>query len=243
MNDINLPFTRFNVEFINPLTLCRYATSLDTWNEIMNFHSLLASDEYVLKLEDYYRKAIKKFGKNWWHLDIVNVLYAASRLHKPTNYLEIGVRRGRSCAVVARGNPLVNIYACDMWMKSYAGMENPGPDFVSKELILHGHKGEIKFLNGDSHIVIPEFLNSNPNLMFDLITVDGDHSEIGALEDLNNVIGRLAPGGILVFDDIAHPLHPYLLSIWREAISNYPNLLSHEYVESGYGIAFAVNCV
>jgi len=54
--------------------------------------------------------------------------------------------------------------------------------------------------------------------MFDLITVDGDHSEEGAFDDLLNVIPHLNVGGILVFDDIAHPTHPYLLGVWKKTL-------------------------
>ena len=75
---------------------------------------------------------------------------------------------------------------------------------------------------------------------FDLITVDGDHSEVGAWEDLITVIPRLATGGVLVFDDIAHPAHPYLLGVWRRALARFPFLSGHEFTETGYGVAFAV---
>lgn len=236
-------FPRFNVGYVNPETLCRHATAASTWREILSFHSVLATDDYVKLVDGYYRDAMQLFGEAWYHLDIVNVLYAAAKLHKPANYLEIGVRRGRSCAVVARGNPEVNIVACDMWMGNYAGMENPGPDFVRSELVLHGHTGQLVFLNGDSHALMPKFFNSQPKMLFDLITVDGDHSEEGAYADLCTVIDRLAPGGILVFDDIAHPQHPYLLNVWRRAISKCPNLLASEYIETGYGVAFGVNSI
>jgi len=234
-------FARYNTEYVNPATLARYAILQATWDEILPFHATLASDDYVIQVDQYYRAAMNKFGEAWWHLDIVNVLYAAAKLHQPKNYLEIGVRRGRSCAVVARGCPSVNIVACDMWMQNYAGMENPGPDFVSNELRQHGHVGEVAFMNGSSHSLIPSLFEQNPDLKFDLITVDGDHSEAGAYADLCNVIPRLAPGGILVFDDISHPAHPYLLNCWQRATAVHPNLLTYEYVETGYGIAFAVN--
>ncbi|MCK9622341.1 MAG: class I SAM-dependent methyltransferase [Methylobacter sp.] len=233
-------FARYNTEYVNPTTLARYATSQAAWDEILPFHAALASDDYVKQVDQYYRSAIDKFGHAWWHLDIVNVLYAAAKLHQPKNYLEIGIRRGRSCAVVARGRPSVNIVACDMWMQNYAGMENPGPEFVAGELGRNGHTGEVVFLNGSSHSLIPSLFEQQSDLRFDLITVDGDHSEEGAYADLCNVIPRLAPGGILVFDDISHPLHPYLLDCWRRATASHPNLLTHEYVETGYGIAFAV---
>ncbi len=241
MSESNKPFPRYNTGYLNPTTLCNYATLPATWGEILAFHTALASDDYVKQVDQYYCSAIKNFGEAWWHLDIVNVLYAAAKLHRPKNYLEIGVRRGRSCAVVARGYPDVNIVACDMWMQNYAGMENPGPDFVANELHQHGHTGKVAFLNGSSHSLIPSLFKDHSELYFDLITVDGDHSFEGAYADLCNVIPRLAPGGILVFDDISHPSHPYLLDCWRRAMANYPNLLTFEYVETGYGIAFAVN--
>jgi len=241
MISTDAPFSRFNVDFVNPSTLCRYATLPSTWQDILVFHSSLATDDYVRQVDSFYRNAMATFGEAWWHLDIVNVLFAAAKLHKPKNYLEIGVRRGRSSLVVANACPDVNIFGCDIWMENYAGMENPGPDYVRGELIRQGHRGEIEFLNGDSHILIPDLFRSQPDIQFDLITVDGDHSEDGALADLTTVIERLAPGGVLVFDDIAHPLHPYLLDVWRRATTGHPNLLTYEYTETGYGIAFAVN--
>jgi predicted O-methyltransferase YrrM len=241
MTKTNIDFPSYKNSHINPTTLARYATSASTWTEILAFHSRLASDDYVRQLDRYYRSALKRFGDAWWHLDIVNVLYAAAKLQQSRNYLEIGVRRGRSCAAVAEGNSGVNIFACDMWVQDYAGMENPGQDYVLSELKEHGHNGKISFLNGSSHELVPKLFEEQPDLRFDLITVDGDHSEEGAYADLCNVIPRLAPGGILVFDDIAHPLHPYLVNCWRRATQNHPNLVTYEYTETGYGIAFAVS--
>ena len=120
-------------------------------------------------------------------------------------------------------------------------MENPGPDFVKSELKKHGHAGEAHFIDGDSHQTVPAFFAANPDLQFDLITVDGDHSEEGALADLITVIPRLAPGGVIVFDDIAHPQHAYLLRVWQRAMKKFSFLASFEFTETGYGVAFAVN--
>jgi len=73
-----------------------------------------------------------------------------------------------------------------------------------------------------------------------MITVDGDHSEAGALDDLKNVIPHLSVGGILVFDDIAHPAHPYLINVWKKTMAQFPFLTSFEFTELGYGVAFAI---
>jgi len=230
----------YGLVILNPGTLSRIATSLSVWHEILSFHDMLATDEYVKYVDAFYRECIKRFGSDWYYMDIVNVLYAASKTIQPRNYLEIGVRRGRSVCVVARGCPTVNITAFDMWIQNYAGMENPGPDFVRSELRKHGHIGNITFINGDSHQTIPAFFKQNPGITFDMITVDGDHTEEGALDDLINVIPHLSVGGVLVFDDIAHPAHPYLLNVWKKALRTFPYLAGFEYTELGYGVAFAI---
>jgi predicted O-methyltransferase YrrM len=193
--------------------------------------------EYV---DRFYREGVKRFGRYWHYLDAINVLFTSAKTIRPVNYLEIGVRRGRSVCAVARACPEVNIHAFDMWMQGYAGMENPGPDFVRQELSRHGHRGRLEFVNGDSHQTLPKFFREHPGLALDMIMVDGDHTEEGAADDLAQVIPHLALGGILVMDDITHPAHPYLLDVWKKAVARHPGLATHEFTEGGYGVAFAI---
>jgi predicted O-methyltransferase YrrM len=230
----------FGSSILNPTTLARAAASPETWAKVLSFHHLLATDEYVQYLDALYREAHNRFGAAWWYLDIVNTLFAAAELTQPKRYLEIGVRRGRSVCTVARACPTVDIYAFDMWQNNYAGMPNPGPDFVFSELRKHGHTGRIEFVNGDSHRTVPQFLRENPGIKFDLITVDGDHSEAGAYDDLCNVFPALSVGGVIVFDDISHPTHPYLRSVWLRACEQMPELAHYEFGELGYGVAFGI---
>jgi len=225
---------------LTPDTLANIAMAPETWEELLTFHNQLATDEYVKYVDSYYREARRRFGNCWKYLDISNVLFTASRVLQPSSYLEIGVRRGRSACMVARGCPSVNIVAFDMWVQNYAGMENPGADFVRQELTRHGHSGDAYFINGNSHQTVPEFFNQYPQTYLDMITVDGDHSEQGAYDDLCSVIPYLSVGGVLVFDDIAHPAHPYLLGVWRKVLAKFPFLAGYEYVDAGYGVAFAI---
>ena len=230
----------YGVARINAATLAHIAAAPGTWAQILDFHHALATDDYVRYVDGFYRDNIRRYGEHWQYLDIVNVLYAASKALQPRNYLEIGVRRGRSACTVARGCPTVDIIACDMWQPNYAGMENPGPELVKSELARQGHKGTLVFANGDSHLILPQLFTQRPQLRFDLITVDGDHSAEGAYRDLCDVAPQLQPGGVLVFDDISHPAHPYLLEVWRKFIAEHSYLSSHEYIQQGYGIAFAI---
>lgn len=75
---------------------------------------------------------------------------------------------------------------------------------------------------------------------FDLIYIDGDHSFYGAYSDLKNTIKLLAPGGVLVFDDRAHPRHYYLTTVWKKIIKKNPSLHDYTYTALGKGIAIAI---
>lgn len=225
---------------LTPQTLASRAARLSTWNAVLSFHGDLAHDDYVRYTDRYYRECVRQYGEDWRFWDIVNVLYASSDLVQPRNYLEIGVRRGRSACMVARACPDVDIVACDMWVAGYANMDNPGPEFVRSELKRHGHTGRLDFVEGNSHVTVPEYFRTRPQTTFDLITVDGDHSESGAEEDLMAVLPHLSVGGVVVFDDISHPAHTYLRWVWKRAISRFPELASFEWGEAGYGVAFAI---
>lgn len=225
---------------LNPSTLAALCSQPENWDQIFSFHHLLASDEYTQYVDAFYRESRQRFGNAWRYFDIINVLHGAAKTLQPRNYLEIGVRRGRSVCAVARACPGVNIAAFDIWAPNYAGMENPGPDFVRSELRKHGHTGTITFMDGDSHQTVPDFFRRNPAQTFDLITVDGDHSEAGAIDDLRNVIPHLAVGGVLVFDDISHPGLPHLRAVWERTRQEFPFLSTFEFGETGYGVAFGI---
>ena len=80
----------------------------------------------------------------------------------------------------------------------------------------------------------------NPDRFFDLITVDGDHSEAGARADLETVIPRLKVGGALVFDDISNPSHPELAQVWRDVVERRPSYSTFAFTELGFGVGVAI---
>lgn len=240
LNTANIDQNFYGQVLLTPTTLANVATSYENWMQILMFHKFLATDVYVKYLDQFYRQCLDRYGSNWHYFDITNVVYAAAKMSQPKRYLEIGVRRGRTLCCAVEGSPKVDIYAFDMWMQNYAGMENPGPDFVAQELQKHGHQGQVQFVNGNSHQTLPAFFGAHPELLFDMITVDGDHSAQGAYQDLMDVIPKLALGGILIFDDICHPQHMYLLDVWKDVMSKHPELSDFCYTEAGYGVAFAI---
>lgn len=200
----------------------------------------LEADQYVKFNIEYYEKGLKRFGEKWVYADINTVLYGISQNIRIESYLEIGVRRGRSMSIVAALNPEAEIVGFDMWIPNYVGMENPGPEFVQKELNKVGYQKKAEFISGDSKQTVPQFFKDNSNRFFDVITVDGDHSAKGARTDLKHVIQRLKVGGFLVFDDISNPSHLYLKKVWQKTVKNNKRFMTYCFDELGYGITFAI---
>jgi predicted O-methyltransferase YrrM len=179
-----------------------------------------------------------KFGEHWRFADITTTLYAACRFLRPTSYLEIGVRRGRSAAIVTAASPSCAVYGFDLWIPGYAESDNPGPDFVRSELARAGHQGELVLVAGDSKLTVPAFFDKHRDLFLDLITVDGDHSVLGAAADLANTLPRLKVGGILVFDDLCSA--PLLQRVWQRIVKRDTRFVTWEFTDAGYGVAAAI---
>lgn len=164
------------------------------------------------KLEpDIHKPAIVELIDN----GVVNiwlVLAYLAKLLKVDRYLEVGVRRGFSMAIVAARRPRANLIGFDKWIQDYAGVPNPGPGFVWGELQKLGHKGVAEFVDGDSADTLPAF---HPSALYPLILVDGDHSEAGAYRDISACLNFLAPGGYLVVDDLQDPA---VMAAWTRVI-------------------------
>ena len=191
-------------------------------------------------MADFYRKGLDICGDDWGFMDLVTVLYAVAEMGQPQNYLEIGVRRGRSTCAIAAASPATDIYAFDMWQQEYAGNENPGPALVRAELAKFGYRGRIAFVDGDSHATVPEFFRANPDLSFDCINVDGDHSLDGAWDDLRNVVPHLRVGGVIVFDDTFNPYCPGLDKVWDDLLRADTGIAGFSYAGLGTGVSFGI---
>lgn len=173
------------------------------------------------RLIEWLREGVER---NETRFEIRSALRAIARAIQPRSYLEIGTRRGWSLAQVLAEAPQVRAYSFDWWMQEYGGVENPGPGFVREEMrrVAPNHHGELHFLSGNSHDVLPVFFQdvvlgdvelaeediirsgeSAPR-MFDLVTVDGDHTALGTWWDLVDVLPHIAVGGALVFDDLVN---------------------------------------
>ena len=220
------------------LTLGTAAMSDEAANAVVSVLDQLTPAQQLAGQQFFYRWGQAKFGRHWRFANILTALWAAATFIKPTTYLEIGVYRGRSAAVVGSVRPQCDIYGFDMWIPDYAGAPNPGPDFVRQEMRAAGHNGNVTLISGDSRKTVPAFLREHPDLYFDLITVDGDKSILGVASDFAHVLPRLKVGGIFVFDDM--PRVPILRRIWDKVVRHDVHYVTWEFIDAGFGVAVAI---
>ena len=230
----------FDPVLLTPSTLLQASRSPVLRQSTIATLKQLTPDDYVEFVIGYLERGDSVFGDAWDYTDLLLTLGAAARLLCPATYLEIGVRRGRSMAMVARHAPDADVWGLDLWIQNYAGLENPGPEFVRQEMQRLGHTGALTLVTGDSRETLPALFAERPDLYFDIVTVDGDHSAEGAAADLTAVMPRVRPGGVVLFDDIAHPQHLYLADCWRETVGANPAFQTGSFTDLGYGIAIGI---
>ena len=221
-------------------TFAAAAVDPATVQQALDVLERLTPDAYAEYVTAFYRAGLERHGGRWRYADINTVLLALAAGLRPQHYLEIGVRRGRSLAMLLSKAPDCRVVACDLFVPGYAGMDNPGPDWVRGELERLGFSGELEFVVGDSAVVLPRYFKAHPDAYFDIITVDGDHTTRGARRDLLNVIPRLKIGGALVFDDISNPYCPTLRRVWNDVVVADLRFSAYSFDEVGYGVGFAI---
>ena len=220
----------------NPATLG--AAAQDAMPDVESVLARMTQTDEVAGVRTYYRAARERFGQHWRYADLLTTLWAAGTLSPLRTYLEIGVRNGRSVAVVGAVSPDCAIYGFDLWTDEYDGVANPGPEFVREQLQAVSHVGEVELVQGNSRKTVPAFLSGHPLLYFDLITMDGEKSTLGWSSDLAAVLPRLKVGGILISDDIF--LAPHLGRLWDEVIRHDSRYVTWEFAQGGVGVAAAI---
>ena len=219
-------------------TLGAAAMSHDASKAVQETLSKLTQNRDAQAGQVWHAMGRDKYGPHWRFADQLTLLWAASTLLKPTTYLEIGVCRARSAAMVAAVRPQCAIYGFDLWVPDYAGGPNPGPEFVQEELARVGHEGALVLESGDSRTTLPAFLERHPDLYFDVITIDGAKSVPVVASDYANALPRLKVGGIVVTDDLV--LFPGPRRIWDAVIEREARFVSWVFRDAGFGVAGAI---
>jgi predicted O-methyltransferase YrrM len=157
------------------------------------------------------------------HPALYGGLKLIAALHRPSTYLEVGVRDGHSLfwLLQGAGPNLRELALCDNWGGESGGSGRGGHDHIMVLLQELDYGGGRLWIDGNSHEVL---LPALAGRTFDLMLVDGDHTEGGAMQDLRECLTALAPGGLLLFDDIGHPDHPYLQAVLDRFLAEHPEV-------------------
>ena len=161
------------------------------------------------------------------------------RKHVVRNYLEIGTREGGSLQVVLKEakSTLESVWIADLWTNDYGGTGRGSHSHIDLLLDSFGFDAKRVFLDGNSQHTIPALMPEKAEA-FDLILVDGDHSYEGGRADLENTWPLIRPGGAVVFHDITHPSHMYLLECFMQFAIERNALLRVITEPCGVGVAF-----
>jgi predicted O-methyltransferase YrrM len=125
--------------------------------------------------------------------------FLLARYFSPGSILEIGTRFGYSLIAMCLGARAGRIVSIDM--ECYENRFDAPTQLIAQRNLaacIGAGAPQVEFIVGDSHQV--EIIEG-----FDLIHVDGDHSEAGARDDILKFYMHLNPGGVMMIDDLDQP--------------------------------------
>lgn len=163
--------------------------------------------------KDYYYSELLALADREYFFETYQVIAWAGIRLRPKRIMEIGTRNGGSLVQLLsmyHRYDGIRVVCFDLWR------EIGGPRAVRRNLEhMNIPHNMIEFVSGDSRKTVPDYVQRHPGMTFDYILVDGGHTIEIATTDLKNVKDLIAPGGILIFDDIG-PEGYKLIDVWRE---------------------------
>jgi predicted O-methyltransferase YrrM len=187
--------------------------------------------------KDYYYKEIFQLADRDYFFETYQVLVWAGLRLQPKRILEIGTRNGGSLVQLLsmyHRYDGIQIVCFDLWR------EIGSPRAVRRNLKrMNIPTDMIEFISGDSRKTIPAYKEKHPQSQFDYILVDGGHDCEVARADLLNVADLIAPGGIVIFDDIG-PESYQLIDVWREFQMAYQDQFAWYEKKWRKGVAWAI---
>lgn len=106
---------------------------------------------------------------------------------------EIGFNAGHSAELFLKTCSNAHLVSFDINRHSYTRI---GLSYIQKK-----YAGRISFVEGNSSITVPQFALSHPDLKFDFIYIDGDHSYNGCVADIVNCKNLASKNTVLWIDD------------------------------------------
>lgn len=130
-------------------------------------------------------------GHTGKYIKYQTLLFETVKELKPSNILEIGFNAGHSACCFLNAHPSAKMVTFDICRHGTedAALQALQPHF------------DITLVRGDSVETVPKYLKENDTL-FDFVFIDGLHLGKHPYLDFMNTKDRIAPGGIIVVDDM-----------------------------------------
>lgn len=135
--------------------------------------------------------------------DLALCIALAREISSSPNLLEIGVWKGGWAVGVLRGIENAHVVGID----PYPGEAYPVREEALSTIESQGLASRFNLI--DSH---QNLIESGLPSMFDLVHIDGHHTEKSVLRDAVFAHEALTPNGVIVFDDHLHPAFPGIRS-------------------------------
>lgn len=111
-----------------------------------------------------------------------------------TSVIEIGLNAGHSADHILKTCPQIQKFvSIDINIHPYSTL---AIEYFSKK-----YAGAFQFIQGDSHVIVPDYATHFPKQKFDLIYIDGSHTYEGSFGDIQNCEKLAHPDTILWIDD------------------------------------------
>lgn len=125
------------------------------------------------------------------------IVYCATRLRRPHMVVEVGVGRGATSSAILsamRENGQGHLYSIEFPSLRFGYADGVGA------LVLQELRSRWTLIWGPSAAALPKLLEKSSPV--DLFVHDGAHTYHNQLADYSKVVPRLAPGAVVVFDDV-----------------------------------------
>lgn len=208
-------------------------------NCVLNIMRILKAYNPGDSYYEEYLKKVKKFGSEFYDI-YLKMWEIGSTDIPPKRILEVGTRTGISlCQLLSsyRDHSVIERIVSIDPFDSFTG-----PNLVRANMRrLNLPHEKVEFIVGKSQDELPKLIKESAQ--FDYILIDGDHSKVVAAEDLHLAYLLLAPGGVILFDDIAtHPGECGLIDVWEDFVAQ-NKFLHHSENMNGKGTAMAIKAV
>lgn len=171
---------------------------------------------------------------NIWFESGANMDQSMKFLHKRMNLLncsiyaerilEVGFNAGHSAAIMLLANPNSQIVAFDIGHHPYT--------IPCLEYLRETFGDRIRLVIGDSGDTVPHFHRENPDLVFDLLHIDGGHEELCIIKDVMNCRWLAnKKNHIVIVDDDSMPVINQLNRKWL-----YSGLFDHPLDKAPCGV-------